>query len=74
MIVQFQLFSAVAAGPQEPLVNNFFFLWFRLKSALSVFPGPKVLLFCLQSVSWTGIELAGDNVENCEHFQLSRLL
>ena len=44
------------------------------KAQNTVFSGPKVLLFCLQSVSWTGIELAGDNVENCEHFQLSRLL
>ena len=63
MIVQFQLFSAVAAGPQGPLVNNFFSLWFRLKSALSVFPGPKVLLFCLQSVPWTSNELADNDVE-----------
>ena len=44
------------------------------KAQNTVFSGPKVLLFCLKSVSWTGNELAGDNVENCEHFQLSRLL
>ena len=44
------------------------------KAQNTVFSGPKVLLFCLKSVSWTGNELAGDNLENCEHFQLSRLL
>ena len=71
MIVQFQLFSAVAAGPQGPLVNDFFFLWFRLKSALSVFPGPKVLLFCLQSVPWTSNELAENDVEKCEKSSLT---
>ena len=44
------------------------------KAQNTVFSGPKVLLFCLQSVSWTGNGLAGDDVENCEHFQLPRLL
>ena len=28
-----------------------------------------MLLFCLKSVSWTGNELAGDDVENCENLQ-----
>ena len=71
MIVQFQLFSAVVAGPQGPLVNNFFFLWFRLKSALSVIPGPKVPLFCLKSVPWTSNELADNDVEKCEKSSLT---
>ena len=31
------------------------------------FLGPKVLLFCLKSVQWTGNELAGDDEENCEN-------
>ena len=44
------------------------------KAQNMVFSGPKALLFCLKSVSWTGNELAGDNLENCEHFQLSRFL
>ena len=37
----------------------------------SVFSGPKVLLFCLKSVPWTGNELAGDDEENCENSQLT---
>ena len=36
------------------------------KAQNTVFSGPKVLLFCLKSVPWTGNELAGDDVENCE--------
>ena len=28
----------------------------------------SVVLFCLKSVPWTGNELAGDNVENCQTF------
>ena len=28
-----------------------------------------MLLFCLKSVSWTGNELTGDDVENCENLQ-----
>ena len=37
------------------------------------FSGPKGLLFCLKStiVPWTGNELAGDDVENCENSQLT---
>ena len=35
------------------------------------FRGPKVLLFCLLSVPWTGNKLAGDDVENCENSQLT---
>ena len=35
------------------------------------FSGPEVLLFCLKSVSCTGNELAGDDVENCENSQLT---
>ena len=37
------------------------------------FSGPKGLLFCLIStiVPWTGKELAGDDVENCENSQLT---
>ena len=27
-----------------------------------------MLLFCLKSVPWTGNELAGDDVENCENY------
>ena len=30
-----------------------------------------MLLFCLKSVPWTGNELAGDVVENCENSQLT---
>ena len=33
------------------------------KNENSVSSGPKVLLFCLQSVPWTGNELAGDDVK-----------
>ena len=28
----------------------------------------SVVLFCLKSVPWTGNELTGDNVENCQTF------
>ena len=31
----------------------------------------KVLFFCLEGVPWTGNELAGDDEENCENFQLT---
>ena len=41
------------------------------KSPKHVFLGPKVLLFCLKSVPWTGNEVAGDDVENCENSQLT---
>ena len=34
------------------------------------FSGLKGLLFCLIS-TWTGKELAGDDVENCENSQLT---
>ena len=30
-----------------------------------------MLLFCLKSVPWTGNELAGDDVENCENYQFT---
>ena len=33
------------------------------KAQNTVFSGPKVLLFCLKSVPWTGNELAGDDVK-----------
>ena len=33
------------------------------KAQNTVFSGPKVLLFYLKNVSWTGNELAGDDVE-----------
>ena len=33
------------------------------------FSGLKVLLFCVKSVPWTGNELAGYDVENCESTQ-----
>ena len=33
------------------------------------FSGLKVLLFCFKSVPWTGNELAGYDVENCESSQ-----
>ena len=36
------------------------------KTSNSVFSGPKMLFICLKSVPWTGNELAGDNVENCD--------
>ena len=39
--------------------NSFFFL------------GPKVLMFCLKRVPWTGNELTGDDVENCENSRLT---
>ena len=42
----------------------------RKLSNNSVFWRPEVLLFCLKSVPWTGNELAADDVENCENFQL----
>ena len=38
-----------------------------------VFSGPKVLLFCLKSGPWTGNELKGDDVENCENLQISHI-
>ena len=37
----------------------------------SVFSGPRVLLFCPKSIPWTGSELAGDSIENCENSQLT---
>ena len=43
------------------------------KAQNTVFSGPKVLLFCLKSVSWTGNKLAGDDVENCENSENSQL-
>ena len=30
-------------------------------------------LFCLKSVPWTGNELAGDDVENCENYSISQI-
>ena len=36
------------------------------KAQNAVFPGPKVILFCLKSVPWTSNKLAGDNVENSQ--------
>ena len=30
-----------------------------------------MLLICLESVSWTGNELADDDIENCGNFQLT---
>ena len=44
------------------------------KNENSVSSGPKVLLFCLLSVPWTGNELAGIDVENCETSQLTPTL
>ena len=45
----------------------------KFKNYLStVFSGPKVLIFWIKSVPWTGNELAGDDVENCENAQLTR--
>ena len=44
------------------------------KAQNTVFSGPKVLLFCLKSVSWTGNELVGDDVENCWLLQISHIL
>ena len=41
------------------------------KAQNTFFLGPKVLLFCLKSVPWTGNEVAGDDVENCENSQLT---
>ena len=41
------------------------------KTQNTVFSGPRVLLFCLKSISWTGNELVGDDVENCEDPQLT---
>ena len=35
------------------------------------FLGPKVLLFCLKNVPWTGNELAGDDVKNHKNSQLT---
>ena len=46
------------------ILNNF-------KLQNSVFSGPKVLLFCRESVLWTGNELAGDDAENCENSPLT---
>ena len=43
------------------------------KAQNTVFSGPKVLLFCLKSVSWTGNNVAGDDVENCENSENSQL-
>ena len=41
------------------------------KAQGTIFSGPKVLLFCLESVPWTGNELVGDDVENSENSQLT---
>ena len=41
------------------------------KAQNTVFLGPKVLLFCLKSVPWTGNKSAGDDAENCENSQLT---
>ena len=41
------------------------------KTKPRLFSGPKVLFFCLKGVPWTGNELAGDDEENCENFQLT---
>ena len=41
------------------------------KAQNTFFLGPEVLLFCLKSVPWTGNEVAGDDVENCENSQLT---
>ena len=41
------------------------------KAQNAVFPGPKVILFCLKSVPWISNKLAGDNVENSENSQLT---
>ena len=49
---------------EEKILKNF-------KLQDSVFSGPKVLLFCRESVPWTGNELAGDDVENCENSPLT---
>ena len=43
----------------------------NLKNLNIVFSGPKVLIFCIKIVPWTGNELAGDDVANCENSQLT---
>ena len=43
----------------------------KKKNENSVFSGPIVLLFSLKSGSWTGNELATDDVEICENSQLT---
>ena len=43
----------------------------KKKTENSVFSGPIVLLFSLKSGSWTGNELATDDVEICENSQLT---
>ena len=46
------------------------------KAQNTFFLGPKVLLFCLKSVPWTGNELAGDDVNTVKilrwHLQISQ--
>ena len=45
---------------------------FHTESAYdTIFSGPKVLLFCLKSVPWTGNQLAADDIQNCENSQLT---
>ena len=41
------------------------------KAQNTVFFGPFVPLFCLKNITWTGNELAGDDVENYENSQLT---
>ena len=48
-----------------PLVEKF-----QKNLKLSFF-GPSSALFCHKSASWTGNELAGDDVENCKNSQLT---
>ena len=40
---------------------------FKKNPNTRLFLGPKMLLFCLKSVPWTGNKLEGDDVENCEN-------
>ena len=67
MIVQFQLFSAVAAGPQGPLVNNFFSFDSVLRVPSRFFRALK----CSYFVPWTSNELADNDVEKCEKSSLT---
>ena len=67
----FFLRKYLAYGMYKPIPQRKNFQKKLKKISTRFFLGPKVLLFCLKSVPWTGNELAGDDVENCENSQLT---
>ena len=70
--ISFSFFFAVKKQNWTSIFVSLFFPPGRKRNSNSLItPIPQVLLFCLKSVSWTGNELVGDDVENCENFQLT---